>query len=124
MAVSAVRRQSHPVFLSKKLGQDLQHKEIKPSIVNPQCVVYRFSCDLRDADFGIYKKNIFLILIMTFKANVETSSFLSILKMFLRNVLSQFSMVKCFSKSLLLREKRYHFNVCLTVLSGSFSVEE
>ena len=29
-----------PVFVSKKLGQDLGLKEIKPSIVNKQCVVY------------------------------------------------------------------------------------
>ena len=33
-----------PVFVSKKLGQDLKHKEFKPPIVNRQCVVYRFSC--------------------------------------------------------------------------------
>ena len=39
-----------PVFVSKKLGQDLRPKEIKPSIVNKQCVVYNFSCDLCDAD--------------------------------------------------------------------------
>ena len=28
-----------PVFVSKKLGQDLRPKEIKPSIVNKQCIV-------------------------------------------------------------------------------------
>ena len=43
-----------PVFVSKKLGQDLQPKEIKPSIVNKQCVVYHFSCDLCDADYVGY----------------------------------------------------------------------
>ncbi|CAH3124007.1 unnamed protein product, partial [Porites lobata] len=43
-----------PVFVSKKLGQDLRPKEIKPSIVNKQCVVYQFSCDLRDADYVGY----------------------------------------------------------------------
>ena len=32
-----------PVFVSKNLGQDVKPKEIKPSIVNKQCVVYRFS---------------------------------------------------------------------------------
>ena len=31
-----------PVFVSKKLWQDLKPKEIKPSIVNKQCVVYHF----------------------------------------------------------------------------------
>ena len=41
-------------IVSKKLGQDLQPKEIKPSIVNRQCVVYCFSCDLRDADYVGY----------------------------------------------------------------------
>ena len=37
--------------MSKKLGQDLKPKEIKPLIVNQQCVVYHFSCDLCDADY-------------------------------------------------------------------------
>ena len=41
-------------FVSKKLGQGLKPKEIKPSIVNKQCVVYRFSCDLCDADYVGY----------------------------------------------------------------------
>ena len=65
VAANAVRRQlrdlSHkigptlqPVFVSKKLGQDLKPKEIKPSIVNQQCVVYLFSCDLCDADYVGY----------------------------------------------------------------------
>ena len=43
-----------PVFVSKKLGQDLEPKEIEPSIVNRLCVVYRFSCDLCDADYVGY----------------------------------------------------------------------
>ena len=65
VAANAVRKQfrdlSHkigpilqPVFVSKKLGQDIEPKEIKPSIVNKQCVVYRFSCDLCDADYVGY----------------------------------------------------------------------
>ena len=33
-----------PVFVTKKLEQDLKPKEAKPSIVNQQCVVYRFVC--------------------------------------------------------------------------------
>ena len=56
VAADAVRKQSRdlshkilpalqPIFVSKKLGQDLKPKEIKPSIVNRQCVVYRFSCN-------------------------------------------------------------------------------
>ena len=65
VAANAVRKQlrdlSHkigptlqPVFVSKKLGQDLKPKEIKPSIVNKQCVVYHFSCDLCDAGYVGY----------------------------------------------------------------------
>ena len=38
-----------PVFISKKLEQDL-----KPPIVNQQCVVYLFSCDLCNADYVGY----------------------------------------------------------------------
>ncbi|XP_015774439.1 PREDICTED: uncharacterized protein LOC107352642 [Acropora digitifera] len=43
-----------PIFERKKLKQDLKPKEIKPSIVNRQCVVYKFACDLCDADYGGY----------------------------------------------------------------------
>jgi len=50
IAANAVRRQLrdlsrkicvalHPIFVSRKLEQDLKPKEIKPSIVNRQCVV-------------------------------------------------------------------------------------
>ena len=64
-SANAVRRQMRdlsykigttlqPVFISKKLEQDLKPKEIKPPIVNQQCVVYLFSCDLCDADYVGY----------------------------------------------------------------------
>ena len=54
-SANAVRRQmrdlSHkigttlqPVFTSRKLEQDLKPREIKPPIVNQQCVVYSFTC--------------------------------------------------------------------------------
>ena len=57
IAANAVRRQLRdlsrmicvtlqPIFVSKKLEQDITPKEIKPSIVNRQCVVYKFACDL------------------------------------------------------------------------------
>ena len=46
-----------PVFVSKKLEQDLKPKEAKPTIVNQQCVVYRFVCDLCDADYVAEHKN-------------------------------------------------------------------
>ena len=44
----------HLVFVSKKLEQDLKPTEIKPPIVNQQCIVYSFSCDLCDADYVGY----------------------------------------------------------------------
>ena len=43
-----------PVFVSKKLEQDLKPREAKPSIVNQRCVVYHFICDLCDADYVGY----------------------------------------------------------------------
>ena len=43
-----------PVFVSRKLEQDLRPKEIKPPIVNQPCVVYLISGDLCDADYVGY----------------------------------------------------------------------
>ena len=43
-----------PVFVSKKLEQDLKPREAKPSIVNQRCVVYHFTRDLCDADYVGY----------------------------------------------------------------------
>ena len=43
-----------PVFVSKKLEQDLKPREAKPSIVNQRCVVYHHVCDLCDADYVGY----------------------------------------------------------------------
>ena len=59
MAANTVRKQlrdlSHKIGpISKKLGQALKPKEIWPSIVNKQGVVYHFSCDLCDADYVGY----------------------------------------------------------------------
>ena len=37
-----------PVFISRKVGEDLKHKEIKPALINEQSVVYKFEfgwCD-------------------------------------------------------------------------------
>ena len=48
-----------PVFVSKKLEQDLKPKGAKPSIVNQQCVVYHFVCDLCDADCRLYSRTPF-----------------------------------------------------------------
>ena len=46
--------QIKPAFQSKKIGQILALKEKKPPIVNNQCVVYKFECDLCDADYVGY----------------------------------------------------------------------
>ena len=46
--------QIKPVFQSKKISQVLSPKEKKPPIVNNQCVVYKFQCDLCDADYVRY----------------------------------------------------------------------
>ena len=65
IAANAVRRQLRdlsgkigvtlqPIFVSKKLEQDLKPKEIKSSIVSQHCVIYKFACDLCDADYVGY----------------------------------------------------------------------
>ena len=43
-----------PVFVSRRLEQDLKPREIKLSIVNQQCVVYSFTGDLCDSDYVGY----------------------------------------------------------------------
>ena len=43
-----------PIYTSKKLEQDLKLKEIKPRIVNLNCVVYCFQCDLCDSNYVGY----------------------------------------------------------------------
>ena len=39
------------VFTSRRLEQELKPREIKPSIVNQQCVVYSFTCDLCNREY-------------------------------------------------------------------------
>ena len=46
--------QIKPVFQSKKISQVLSPKEKKPPIVNNQCVVYKFQCDLCDTEYVGY----------------------------------------------------------------------
>ena len=43
-----------PVFASGKIEQELNVKEANPPIVNEQCVVYNFQCDLCDAGYVGY----------------------------------------------------------------------
>ena len=40
-----------PVFVSQKIERDLKLREAKPLIVNQQCLVYKFQCDLCDAGY-------------------------------------------------------------------------
>ena len=46
-----------PVFVSRpKLEQQLKRHEIKPPIVNQQCIVYEFKCNLCDAGYVGYTR--------------------------------------------------------------------
>ena len=45
-----------PVFASRKIKQELNVKEAKPPIVNEQCIVYNFQCDLCDAGYVGYTR--------------------------------------------------------------------
>ena len=46
--------QIKPVFQSRKISQVFSPKENKPPIVNNQCMVYKFQCDLCDTDYVGY----------------------------------------------------------------------
>ena len=52
--ISNIGVQIKLVFQTKKIGQILALKEKKPPIVNNQCLVYKFECDLCDADYVGY----------------------------------------------------------------------
>ena len=43
-----------PVFSSKKIAEEFRIEETKPPLVNRQCVVYKFQCDLCDAGYVGY----------------------------------------------------------------------
>ena len=43
-----------PVYTSRKIKDEIKVKEEKPPIVNQQCVVYHFQCDLCDTDYVGY----------------------------------------------------------------------
>ena len=45
-----------PVFISRKLNEDLKFWEVKPAIVNQQCLVYQFQCNLCDAGYVGYTR--------------------------------------------------------------------
>ncbi|XP_073237721.1 uncharacterized protein [Porites lutea] len=45
-----------PVFTSKKIADDIRVAEAKPPLINQQCIVYKFKCDLCDADYVGYTR--------------------------------------------------------------------
>ena len=45
-----------PVFISRKVGDDLKHKEIKPALINEQLVVYKFEGGWCDASYVGYTR--------------------------------------------------------------------
>ena len=45
-----------PLFISRKLNEDLKFREVKPAIVNQQCLVYQFQCNLCDAGYVGYTR--------------------------------------------------------------------
>ena len=50
-----------PVFVSKKISEDLRMCEKKAKIVNQQCVVYMFECDQCDAEIPFMTVFIYLL---------------------------------------------------------------
>ena len=46
-----IETELQPVYTSPKIGDKLKPQEKKPALVNHQCVVYIFKCDLCDADY-------------------------------------------------------------------------
>jgi hypothetical protein len=52
---SLIGKTLQPIFRSRKIKDEVQALEIKPPLVNQQCVVYKFKCDdLCDADYVGY----------------------------------------------------------------------
>ena len=61
-----------PGFISRKVGEDLKHQEIKPVLINKQLVVYKFECGWCDASYvGYTRRHLYQhqIIIMPDKKN-------------------------------------------------------
>ena len=43
---SKIKTSIQPVFISRKLNEDLKVREVKPATVNQQCLVCKFQCNL------------------------------------------------------------------------------
>lgn len=51
-----INHEVQPVFTNRKLIHELKVPEVKPSIVNQQCVVYEYRCDSCDANYVGYTR--------------------------------------------------------------------
>ena len=49
-----IGRKIQPIYTNKKVAAEFPTAETKPALVNQQCVVYHFKCDLCDADYVGY----------------------------------------------------------------------
>ena len=45
-----------PMFIIKKIADEIKVAEAKPPLINQQCAVYEFRCDLCDADYVGYTR--------------------------------------------------------------------
>ena len=54
---SKIKTTIQPVFISRKLNEDLKVREVKPATVNQQCLVYIFQCNLCDAGYVGYTRS-------------------------------------------------------------------
>ena len=45
-----------PVFTSRKIAQEFPTSELKPQLIDQQCVVYNFKCDQCDAGYVGYTR--------------------------------------------------------------------
>ena len=56
-----IKSNLRPVLTSKKIADDIKVAGAKPPLINQQCVVYKFKCDLCDADYiGYTCRHLFL----------------------------------------------------------------
>ena len=53
---SKIKTAIQPVFISRKINEDLKVPEDKPAIVNQQCLVYKFQCNLCNAGYVGYTR--------------------------------------------------------------------
>ena len=54
---SKIKTTIQPVFISRKLNEDLKVREVKPAIVDLQCLVYKFQCNPCDAGYVGYTRS-------------------------------------------------------------------